>query len=111
MMHEEEENNEIEEEFSMSYKKNNTTGKVFFILLWIVVGLACVMLFYVGLSYYVKKENEFAVNMLSTCNPQKSYDCTNYDKYQEMKEGPNAYVGTGVVVKIIPNQGKSNQGK
>ena len=52
MMHQEEENNEIEEEFSMSYNKNNTTGKVFFILLWIVVGLAGVMFFYMGLLYY-----------------------------------------------------------
>ena len=103
-MHEEEENNEIEEEFSMSYNNNNTTGKVFFILLWIVVGLACVMLFYMGLLYYLKKENELVVDMLSTCNPKKSYDYTGYNKLREMKAGPNASIGTGVEVRIIPNQ-------
>ena len=71
-MHQEEENNEIEEEFSMSYNKNNTTGKVFFILLWIVVGLAGVMFFYMGLLYYLKKQNEFVVDTFSNLNPKRT---------------------------------------
>ena len=101
-MHEEEENNEIEEEFSMSYNKNNTTGKVFFILLWIVVGLACVMLFYKGLSYYVKKENKFVVETLSSYNPRRTYKHVSNGHYGEMLVGPNGgpSVATGVQVKV-----------
>ena len=102
-MHEEEENNEIEEEFSMSYNNNNTTGKVFFILLWIVVGLACVMLFYMGLLYYVKKENEFVVDTFSNLNPKRTLKSIGDGVYLEMMKTNGEFVSTGNVI-LLPRK-------